>query len=338
MKVFEAKFISIIDMNMINHDQNFKTHSVVINALHLNKRFGDLIAVDNVSFGIHQSEIVGILGPNGAGKTTTIRLLTGVFELEKNGKIEIFDKDITKNPRKYKMNFGIVPEISNAFSDYTVWQNLTFSGGIYGMPKVKVEQRAKKLLKDFGLIDKINSRTKTLSKGLKQRLNFCLALLHEPPILILDEPTSGLDPFSVKLMREQILQFKKEGKTILITTHDMQEAQNMCDRILIMNKGKIIADESPNILREQFKSTSTIIFTIDGVLSSDQKKEIEDAFTLIQERNDYYSFSSDNSLKDVSKLYEISEEMNIKISDFKVKDTSLEDVFMHLIKMERGLK
>ena len=235
------------------------------------------------------------------------------------------------------MNFGIVPEISNAFSDYTVWQNLKFSGGIYGMPKVKVEQRAKKLLKDFGLIDKMNSRTKTLSKGLKQRLNFCLALLHEPPILILDEPTSGLDPFSVKLMREQILQFKKEGKTILITTHDMQEAQNICDRILIMNKGKIIADESPTKLREQFKSTSTILFTIDGVLTSDQKNVLLDTFTLVQEKNDYYSFSSYNTLKDISKLYEISEEKNVKISDLKVKETSLEDVFMHLITKEDSI-
>ena len=321
-------------MKMNNHN---KTRSVGINALNLNKRFGDLIAVDNVSFSILESEIVGILGPNGAGKTTTIRLLTGVFKLESNATIEIFDKDITRNPYKYKMNFGIVPEVSNAFSDYTVWQNLKFSGGIYGMPKVRIEQRAKKLLKDFGLIDKRNSKTKTLSKGLKQRLNFCLALLHEPPILILDEPTSGLDPFSVKLMREQILQFKKEGKTILITTHDMQEAQNICDRILIMNKGKIIADETPNKLREQFKSSSTIVFTIEGVLSDDQKNALFDSFTNIQEKNEYYSFSSYYTLRDISKLYEISEEKNMKISDFKVRGTSLEDVFMHLIKKEDSI-
>ena len=218
-------------MKMNNHN---KTRSVGINALNLNKRFGDLIAVDNVSFSIFESEIVGILGPNGAGKTTTIRLLTGVFGLENNAKIEIFNQDITRNPYKYKMNFGIVPEVSNAFSDYTVWQNLKFSGGIYGMPKVRIEQRAKKLLKDFGLIDKRNSKTKTLSKGLKQRLNFCLALLHEPPILILDEPTSGLDPFSVKLMREQILQFKKEGKTILITI----------DQFISLEMSKIIISDS----------------------------------------------------------------------------------------------
>ncbi|MHA1344646.1 MAG: ABC transporter ATP-binding protein, partial [Promethearchaeota archaeon] len=211
-------------------DQKTSSNQVAINAINLTKRFGDIIAVNDISFKINTGEIVGILGPNGAGKTTTIRLLTGVFQLENKGKIEIFGENIVKNPRKYKKNFGIVPEISNAFSDYTVLQNLNFSGSIYGLSKKQIEKRVQTLLTQFNLMDKIHSKTKTLSKGLKQRLIFCLALLHEPPILILDEPTSGLDPFSVNLMRKQILQLKKEGKTILITTHNMQEAQNICDR------------------------------------------------------------------------------------------------------------
>lgn len=322
----------------ITQNQNLNTHSVAINASNLVKRFGDLIAVDDVSFKVNQGEIVGILGPNGAGKTTTIRLLTGVFQLEYNAKIGIFGKDITKNPSKYKKNFGIVPEISNAFSDYSVWQNLKFSGGIYGISKEKVETRSKILLTQFNLIEKIYSKTKTLSKGLKQRLNFCLALLHEPPILILDEPTSGLDPLSVKLMRTQILQLKKEGKTILITTHDMQEAQTICDRILIMNRGKIIADESPNTLREQFKSTSTIFFKIVGDLSAEQENFLLGMFSIIKEKNGYYIFSSYNTLKDISKLYKVSKEKNIKISDLKVRETSLEEVFIHLIKEDLFVK
>ncbi len=305
-----------------------------IRALNLRKEFEDLIAVDNVSFNISKGEIVGILGPNGAGKTTTIRLLTGIFKLEDKASIEIFNEDITKNLSKYKINFGIVPEVSNAFSDFTVWQNLKFSGGIYGFPKEKIENRSKKLLEQFGLIEKMHSKTKALSKGLKQRLNFCLALLHEPSILILDEPTSGLDPISVKLMRNRILQLKKEGKTILITTHDMREAQTICDRILIMNRGKIIADESPDTLRERFKSRSTILFKIDEVLSNDHKNSLLDTFNTIKEVNDYYAFSSDDVIKDISKLYNFSKENNLTISDFKVKETSLEEVFIHLIKKD----
>ena len=230
------------------------------------------------------------------------------------------------------MNFGIVPEVTNAFSDFTVWQNLKFSGGIYGFPKEKIEKRSKQLLEQLGLLDKMHSKTKALSKGLKQRLNFCLALLHEPSILILDEPTGGLDPISVKLMRNRILQLKKEGKTILITTHDMQEAQTVCDRILIINRGKIIADESPDNIRERFRSTSTILFKIDGTLSNDQKTSLMETFDSIKLKKEYYSISSYDILKDISKLYNYTKENNQKISDFKVKETSLEEVFIHIIK------
>ena len=319
-------------MIIITQSLNLNTESVAIKVLNLYKKFGDLIAVNNASFEIHQGEIVGILGPNGAGKTTTIRLLTGVFQLENNAKIEIFGKDITKNPSKYKKNFGIIPEISNAFSDYSVWQNLKFSGGIYRISKEKIKNRSKKLLTQFDLIDKMHSKTKTLSKGLKQRLNFCLALLHEPLILILDEPMSGLDPISVNLVRNQILKLKEEGKTILITTHDMREAQTICDRILIMNKGKIIADQSPKTLREQFKSTSTISIKIEGGLSTEQEKNLSEIFKFVKEKSGYHVFSSDNALKDISNLYQASKKINIKISDLKIKETSLEEVFIHLIK------
>ena len=318
----------------ISQELELGKRPIAIKVSNLVKRFDDLIAVNDVSFKIFEGEIVGILGPNGAGKTTTIRLLTGIFKLEDKANIEIFNEDITKNLSKYKINFGIVPEVSNAFSDFTVWQNLRFSGGIYGFPKEKVEKRSKKLLEQFGLIDKMHSKTKALSKGLKQRLNFCLALLHEPSILILDEPTSGLDPISVKLMRNRILQLKKEGKTILITTHDMLEAQTICDRILIMNRGKIIADEDPNTLRERFKSTSTIRFKIDGVLSNNQKNTLMDIFDNIKEEENYYVFSSDDDIKDIFMLYNFSKENNLNISDFKVKETSLEEVFIHLIKKD----
>jgi len=318
---------------VIKISQNLDLNKKVSN---LTKRFGPLVAVNNVSFEIGRGEIVGILGPNGAGKTTTIRLLTGVFKLENNARIEIFGKDIIENPTRYKKDFGIVPEVSNAFSGYSVWQNLMFSGGIYGLSKDEMEERSNTLLNQFDLISKKHSKTKTLSKGLKQRLNLCQALVHDPPILILDEPTSGLDPISVNLMRKQILKLKGEGKTILITTHDMQEAQTICDRILIMNKGKIIADESPNTLREQFKSTSTILFKTEGKLKENQEKILSKIGNLVKKKSGYHVFSSENALKDIANLYQTTEENNIAITDLKIKDTSLEEVFIHLI--ENDLK
>ncbi len=309
--------------------------TIAINATSLSKKFGDLLAVKNVSFKIPKGEILGILGPNGAGKTTIIRLLTGLFKLENDTKIEVFNKNIKNNPKEYKLNFGVVPEVSNAFSDYTVLQNLKFSAGIYGISsKKEIEKRSKKLLNQFDLMDKMHSKTKSLSKGLKQRLNFCLALIHEPPILILDEPTSGLDPMSTILVRKIILQLKEEGKTILITTHDMHEAQDFCDRVLILNKGEIIADENPDRLREQYKTPSTILFKFDsknGSLSDVQQTNLKNSFNT-KKKNDYYTISSNDAIKDISELYSFCSKNNLKISSLKITETSLEEVFIHLIK------
>lgn len=304
----------------------------VISASNLSKSFGRITAVDNISFKIYKGEIVGILGPNGAGKTTTIRIITGLLESEREAEIKIFAQDLNKNLIKSKTNFGIVPEISNAYTDFTVWRNLEFTGKIYGLSKKQVETRAKRLLKQFDLYDKINAKTKTLSKGLKQRLNFCLALLHDPPILILDEPTSGLDPISVSIMRNRILQMKEQGKTILITTHDMQEAQNICDRVLIMNKGKIIEDADPNMLRKNFNQKSTINFQIKEDLPSGLKKELESLFDDITMKKDYYEFLSDIPLEDISLLNRFIKEHEIDITNLQIKQASLEEVFINLIK------
>ena len=311
--------------------------NIAIGAFNLTKKFGDLTAVDRISFKIQEGDIIGILGPNGAGKTTTIRLITGIFQLENESRVEIYSKDFTNSPKELKKMFGIVPELSNAYSDYTVWQNLNFCGTIYGLSKRKIKERTNILLERFELTNKMHAKTKTLSKGLKQRLNLCLALLHEPSILILDEPTSGLDPISVGIVRNQILDLKKEGKTILITTHNMQEAQQVCDRILIMNRGKIIADESPDNLRKNFKPTSTVLFKLENSLSVEQKNELKSLFNIIEEPNDRISIISINPLEDISKLNDFIKKNNFIISNFNLKETTLEEVFIYLIKADLQL-
>lgn len=310
------------------------SNAIALETFNLTKKFDALTAVDDISFKIYEGGIVGILGPNGAGKTTTIRLITGIFELKGKSRVELYSEDLTSNPKELKKNFGIVPEVSNAYSDYTVWQNLFFSGTIYGLSKEKIKERARILLDRFELIDKINSKLKTLSKGLKQRVNLCLALLHEPPILILDEPTSGLDPFSVSIVRNQILDLKKEGKTILITTHNMQEAQQICDRILIMNQGKIIADEHPDELRKNFKSTSTIMFKLQGNVSNESKEEIDSLFKVIKKEMNKFNLISENPIEDIARLNDFIKKNEISIQDFSLKETSLEEVFIHLIETD----
>ena len=311
---------------------------IAIQANNLSKRFGDLVAVNKITFAIHEGEIVGILGPNGAGKTTTIRLITGVFQLENESKVNVYSQDFTSSSKKLKKLFGIVPEISNAYSDYTVWQNLNFSGRIYGLSKAEIRERVNDLLERFELIDKLHAKTKTLSKGLKQRLNLCLALLHEPSILVLDEPTSGLDPFSVNIVRKQILQFRDEGKTILITTHNMQEAQQICDRILIMNRGNIIADENPDTLRKNFKQSSTILFQSEIKLSNELKNKLKTEFILKEEKNGYFQLISRDPPEDISKLNSFLKSNGIKLKDFKLLETTLEEVFIHLIEKDHKPK
>ncbi|MHA1684083.1 MAG: ABC transporter ATP-binding protein [Promethearchaeota archaeon] len=289
--------------------------------------------VDNVSFSIKFGEVIGILGPNGAGKTTTIRLITGVLPLVKGkGSIRVQGKDISRNGRQYKSSFGIVPETSNAYLDFTVWENLTLSGEIYGLSKATIKQRGRELLEVFGLTEKKDAKTKSLSKGLKQRLNFCLALIHEPPILILDEPTSGLDPMSVGLVRQRISQFKKQGKTILLTTHDLAEAEKLCDKVLIINKGKIVAFKSPGELKREFKTPTRIVFKITGVLPDKMKAQLEGRPQIKVMGKDTFQLTTLDPFKDIAELYQSLTAEERRCDILKVTSTSLEEVFMKMIK------
>jgi ABC-2 type transport system ATP-binding protein len=312
--------------------------SIAIFVQNLKKSFASLIAVNDISFKVQEKEIIGILGPNGAGKTTTIRLITGLYSLDAPSKVNVFQWDMGRMPLKCKAQFGIVPEISNAFLDYTVYQNIEFSGLLYGLTKNQIKIRADILLKQFNLQEKTTAITKTLSKGLKQRLNFCMALIHDPPILILDEPTSGLDPVSVRLLREQILQLRATGKIILLTTHDMIEAQKICDRVLIINKGKIIVDESPDSLRTRFGNGRKISFRPEKELPEqvfgELKKQFKFGESLYILKNGFYQVSSEKPVKDIAILHEISEKHQIGISEIKLEEITLEDIFIQIIQKE----
>ena len=308
---------------------------IALETINLRKSFGSVTAVNDISFKIGEGTIVGILGPNGAGKTTTIRLITGVFKLDGSSQVKVFSEKLTNSPKKLKKHFGIVPEISNAYSDFTVWQNLQFSGTVYGLSKEKIKSKSQNLLKRFELEEKRMARTKTLSKGLKQRLNLCMALLHDPSILILDEPMSGLDPFSVRIVRNQILEFKREGKTILITTHNMKEAQRICDRILIMNKGKIIADQTPENLLKNIKPSSKLVFQMGETLSEAEIKELHSKFDLSHQKKEGLStitIISMSPLKDILEFNDFIEETGHSVSNLKINESTLEEVFIHLIK------
>jgi len=197
-------------------------------------------AVDNISFKVKKGEIFGFLGPNGAGKTTTIRMLTGVLKPSK-GTTSIFGLDVWKNPIPVKQIIGNVPEEANVYLELSGLQNLTFIGELYEIPKTDRLERAKVLLKKFELYENRNMKSIKYSRGMKQRLLLCMALMSNPEILFLDEPTSGLDPKSAKEFLDQLQRLREQGKAILMTTHDIFRAKLIADRVGIMKQGRLVA-------------------------------------------------------------------------------------------------
>ncbi|WEU40183.1 MAG: ATP-binding cassette domain-containing protein [Candidatus Odinarchaeum yellowstonii] len=226
-----------------------------IEVVNVSKSFNGFKAVDNVSFTVMEGEIFGFLGPNGAGKTTTTRMITGLIKPD-HGEIRVFGFDILREPVKAKQIMGIIPEMSNAYIDLSAWDNLMLVGGLYGVPRKIREERGELLLKQFKLFDRRSQLVKGFSKGMKQRLLMCMALIHEPILLVLDEPTSGLDVESTILIREVLRGLNKRGVTVFITTHNMEEASKLCERVAIINHGRIIVDDTVENVKngvERFK-------------------------------------------------------------------------------------
>ncbi|MFX1237454.1 MAG: ABC transporter ATP-binding protein, partial [Promethearchaeota archaeon] len=211
-------------------------------------------AVNNLNFEVKKGEIFGFIGPNGAGKTTTIRMLTAILK-PTAGSSKLFGVDIFKNPLKVKQVIGSVPEMANIFPELTGMQNILLIAKLYDIPKAVRTKRAVDLLKQFGLFEKRDVKTKTYSKGMKQRILLCMALVSEPKVLFLDEPTSGLDVLSARIIKKVIKDYNKKGNTIFITTHNMQVANELCDRIAIINKGEIACIDTPENLKKIYSTT-----------------------------------------------------------------------------------
>jgi ABC-2 type transport system ATP-binding protein len=301
----------------------------VVEVQNLTKGYKEIKAVDGVDFKVKKGEIFGFLGPNGAGKTTTVRMLTGIIKPD-SGKAYILGYDIQKEPLKAKEHLGVVPETSNAYVDLSAWQNLILTSDLYGVPKKDAVKRANDLLKEFELYGRKDDKVKGFSKGMKQRLILAMALINDPQLLFLDEPTSGLDVQSSILIRQMLIKLHEEGKTILLTTHNLEEANKLCERIAIINKGKIAAIDTPENLKKMIKKLNTIEVTFDGpvnIQELSQLPEIQD----ISKKGDKYSLNTENINNLILTLTEYSRSKNIKINSLNTLDPSLEEVFIELI-------
>ncbi|MEM3078503.1 MAG: ABC transporter ATP-binding protein, partial [Nitrososphaerales archaeon] len=209
----------------------------VVSAENLMKKYGDIVAVDGINFSVEQGECFGFLGPNGAGKTTTIKMIQCVSP-KTSGKLEVLGMDVDLYPKEIKRNLGVVPQENNLDPDFTVYENLMVYSRYFSIPKNEAKERIEKLLKFMQLEEKRDAIIERLSGGMKRRLILARALLNEPKILILDEPTVGLDPQARHLIWDRIRSLKKEGVTTILTTHYMEEASQLCDRLVIMDYGK----------------------------------------------------------------------------------------------------
>jgi ABC-2 type transport system ATP-binding protein len=296
----------------------------------LTKHYGELVAVDHVSFEVKKGELFGFLGPNAAGKTTTIRMLTGVIKPDE-GSASIFGYDILKEGLMTRQLMGIVPELANAYVDLSAWNNLMLIGELYGVPKKKREEIATKLLKEFGLYERRKQLVKGFSKGMKQKLLLCMALINEPHILFLDEPTSGLDVESQRLIKDMIREFNKNGTTVFLTTHNMEEANQLCDRIAIINDGRIAAINSPEKLRLQSSGLQSIEVSFDKAVSVEELQKIH-GIREAKKVGDKIRLYVDEAGGVIDELVDFARSRKLGIVTLNTLAPSLEDVFLKLTK------
>ena len=206
----------------------------------LRKCYNELVAVDDISFDVHDGEILGLLGPNGAGKTTTISMICGVLQPD-SGRVIVDECNIWVEPKKVKRQLGVVPQEIAVYEDLTARDNLSFWGSLYGLSGPELNHRINETLSRVGLADRAGDKVKTFSGGMKRRLNLCMGLLHRPKFLLLDEPTVGIDPQARLNILDVIREAAAAGTTVLYTTHYMDEAEQLCDRIAIIDHGRILA-------------------------------------------------------------------------------------------------
>jgi ABC-2 type transport system ATP-binding protein len=301
-----------------------------IEAKNLTKYYDKLLAVDHINFEAKKGEIFGFLGPNGAGKTTTIRMLTGISK-PTEGTATIMGYDIQRQPIQAKEQMGIVPDVSNIYNELSAWDNLVFTGKLYDLPKELRENKAEELLKMFGLYERRREKVQGFSRGMKRRICIAMALMNRSSIVFLDEPTSGLDVQSVLIIRETIRKLNQEGLTIFITTHNLEEASQMCDRVAIINHGKIAAIGTPEKLKRTVQGLQSveIAFETTPINALIDLKELPNTREIVKAGDKFRLFTDDPSSV-LASVWSYAQNNNLKLVTVNTLGPSLEDVFVSL--------
>ncbi|HPY94116.1 MAG TPA: ABC transporter ATP-binding protein [Clostridia bacterium] len=292
------------------------------------KRYGSKLAVSDVSFRVEKGEIYGLLGPNGAGKSSTINIITGLIKKD-SGQVTIGGLDLDRELTKAKYLLGIVPQDLAIYNDLTALQNVKFFGALYGLTGGALQKQALETLEFVGLKDKARDKVKTFSGGMKRRLNIACGLVHRPQLLILDEPTVGIDPQSRNHIMEAILQLNREGMTILYTTHYMEEAEQLCSRIAIMDAGQIVAQGNLQELRSLIEENWYIAVKVKGTPPVDELSKVA-GVEKIDLNGNALRFTCRGKHSQLRDILEVLSREHTEILDLSIDEPNLEDVFLTL--------
>ena len=302
---------------------------IAIRTVGLTKRFGELTAVDHVSFEVRRGEIFGFLGPNGAGKTTTIRMLTTLLK-PTEGTAEVWRYDILKERDAVRKSIGIVFQDPSLDDLLTGRENLEFHGRIYGIPKTERKRRIKELLELAQLSERADDLVRTYSGGMRRRLEIARGLMHHPKVLFLDEPTLGLDPQTRRAVWSYIQRMNKdEAVTIFLTTHYMEEADYLCDRIAIIDYGKIVALDTPEKLKSHIGGEVVYLKTSERNTRVLEKLSKEDFVQDIRMLREGFILTVKNGQRAVPRLIEAATQLGVTVEECSIHKTNLEDVFLH---------
>lgn len=303
---------------------------MLVQMQNLVKRYGDNLAVDNVSLGIAEGEIFGLLGPNGAGKTTTINMLTGLTKVD-GGEITIFGKKVNGNRGDVSSQIGVVPQELAIYEDLTAAENIAFFGQLYGLKGFQLRERVDMALEFSGLIDKRKQFAKKFSGGMKRRLNIACAIMHTPKLIIMDEPTVGIDPQSRNHILASVLELHKQGATIIYTSHYMEEVEELCTRVAIMDQGRVIALGTKDELKELVSSEDTINIGVSHVNFTivDEIKKISGVKECSHQDN-VLTVQVDKNSPIIGRIVDVINSAGSEVVNLSAERPTLESVFLTL--------
>jgi lipooligosaccharide transport system ATP-binding protein len=297
----------------------------VIRANELRKTYGDFVAVEGINFEVKRGEAFGLLGPNGAGKSTTMRMITSTLQ-RSGGELEILGKDPDRFGPEIRSHIGVVPQADNLDRQLSVWENIFVYGRYFGLSRKFLKTKIEELLAFAQLEEKRNVKSDDLSGGMKRRLTIARGLVNEPEVLLLDEPTTGLDPQARHVLWDRLFRLKELGVTLVLTTHYMDEAEQLCDRLIVMDKGKIMAEGSPAELIKKYSSKEVLEVRFGSSGNAEAAKKLEkvgDRLEILPDRILVYTENGEKTLEKVTKL-------GLNPLTSLVRRSSLEDVFLRL--------